>query len=322
VNELKRSVAILFGPIPSRRLGRSLGINNIPPKNCSYSCIYCQIGRTSSMNSRRETFFTPDQVFDEAAAKISELRRANERIDYLTFVPDGEPTLDMNLGSTIAKLKTFGIKIAVITNASLIWDRDVRRDLMNADWISLKIDSVDEEVWRKINRPHGSLYLNAIMEGAIEFSRDFRGTLVTETMLVREVNESSGLLQHTADFIRQLHPSKAYVLVPTRPPAEQWVLPPDEERLNVGYQTFNERIENVELLAASEGTDFAFTKDVERELLGILAVHPMRTEAVRDFLDKSETSWGLIERLIAERVIKEVRYSGRSHLLKALNVKG
>ncbi len=179
VGDGKRNPTFLFGPIPSRRLGRSLGINNIPPKVCSYSCVYCQIGLTNSMSYRRQSFFTPDDIFDEAAARIAELSRANERIDYLSFVPDGEPTLDINLGKTIDKLKKFGIKIAVITNASLIWDRDVRSGLMNADWVSLKIDSVDEEVWRKIDRPHGSLHLDAIMDGAIEFSRAFKGMLVT-----------------------------------------------------------------------------------------------------------------------------------------------
>ena len=321
VSETQQNAEIIFGPIPSRRLGRSLGVNNIPPKICSYSCVYCQIGLTNSMNPRRGTFFSSDRIFSEAAAKISALRRAGERIDFLSFVPDGEPTLDINLGKTIAKLKSFGIRIAVITNASLIRDRSVRDDLLDADWVSLKVDSVDEDVWRKIDRPHGSLRLDAILDGAIQFSSVFKGTLVTETMLVRGVNDSEGLLQRTADFIARLGPSIAYILAPTRPPAEAWVLPPDEEVLNVAYQIFSERIKNVELLAGGEGTDFTFTTDAERELLGILAVHPMRTEAVKDFLDKSKTSWGLIERLMTENVIREVSYSGHSYIMKTLNAK-
>ena len=148
---------IAFGPIPSRRLGRSLGINNIPPKVCSYSCVYCQVGITDSMSVHRRNFFPPEEIFDEVKNRVSQLRDADENIDYLSFVPDGEPTLDINLGRTIEKLKTFAIRIAVITNSSLLWDDTVKRDLMHADWICLKIDSVRNNIWHKINRPHTRL---------------------------------------------------------------------------------------------------------------------------------------------------------------------
>ena len=121
-----------------------LGINNIPPKICSYSCIYCQIGRTDSMSISRKEYYSPNQIFDEVGKKVTKLRNSNEQVDYLTFVPDGEPTLDINLGKEIELLKQLGIKIAVITNSSLLWDENVRKNLMNADWVSVKIDSVNE----------------------------------------------------------------------------------------------------------------------------------------------------------------------------------
>lgn len=307
---------IVFGPIPSRRLGRSLGINNIPPKICSYSCVYCQIGLTNSMSFRRQAFFPPDEISDEAAERISELRRANERIDYLSFVPDGEPTLDVNLGVTIEKLKKFCIKIAVITNASLIWDRGVRSDLMNADWVSLKIDSVDEQVWRKINRPHGSLHLDTIMDGAIGFSRSFKGTLVTETMLVRGMNDTEDSIRRTSGFIARLTPSKSYILVPTRPPAETWVESPDEGALNTAYQIFNDAAGNAELLAYDDGRNFTYSGNAEEELMGILAVHPMSEEAVREFLLKSDSQEDLLDKLLDNKVIKGVVYSGRRFYLR------
>ncbi len=297
-------------------------MNNIPPKLCSYSCAYCQIGLTDSMTVVRKRFYSPEEIYNEAALRISELERAGERIDYLTFVPDGEPTLDLNLGRTIEKLKVFGFKIAVITNATLIWDEDVRDDLMKADWASLKIDSVDEKVWRRIDRPHGTLKLDKILEGAGTFSNEFKGTLVSETMLVKGVNDSTDILKQTADFIATLNPYKAYILVATRPPAEKWVQPPDEERLNAAYQIFNERLTSVELLAHSEGTDFTFTSDAEKELLSILAVHPMSVKAVREFLDKSQTTWDLIERLVAEKAVRQVEYSGDLYLMKNLSKRG
>jgi len=159
---------IAFGPVPSRRLGRSLGINNIPPKVCTYSCVYCQLGRTIKMQVERRAFYEPEDILRDVQDKVEKAREAGESVDYLTFVPDGEPTLDINLGREIELLRPLGIKIAVITNSSLIWREDVREALMKADWVSLKMDSVREEVWRRINRPHGSLQLTSILDGALE----------------------------------------------------------------------------------------------------------------------------------------------------------
>ena len=130
---------IIFGPVPSRRLGRSLGINNIPFKNCSYSCIYCQLGPTRNLCHTRGSFYKPEEIRAAVLAKMEQVNNYSEKIDYLTFVADGEPTLDINLGKTIALLKKTGLKIAVISNASLIGNSAVQDDLRDADWVSLKI---------------------------------------------------------------------------------------------------------------------------------------------------------------------------------------
>ena len=134
---------IVFGPVPSRRLGQSLGVNNIPPKTCSYSCVYCQIGRTNRMQIERCEFYKPEDIFRQTGKKIKELKVKGEHLDYITYVADGEPTLDRNLGTEINLLKQFGVKIAVITNTSLLWIDEVKKDLMEADWVSLKIDATD-----------------------------------------------------------------------------------------------------------------------------------------------------------------------------------
>jgi wyosine [tRNA(Phe)-imidazoG37] synthetase (radical SAM superfamily) len=137
---------IVFGPIPSRRLGRSLGINNIPFKYCTYSCVYCQLGLTNSMTTLNRNFFSPDKIFEETEKRLEQLRISGEKVDYITFVPDGEPTLDINLGVDIDKLKTLGIKLAVITNSSLLIDKNIRNELMLADWVSLKIDTASPDI--------------------------------------------------------------------------------------------------------------------------------------------------------------------------------
>ena len=267
---------IIFGPVPSRRLGRSLGINNIPPKVCTYSCVYCQVGYTSKQLVNRREFYKPDVLLKETGEKIEKVRESGESVDYLTFVPDGEPTLDVNLGLEIELLKSYGIKIAVITNASLIWRADVREDLRKADWVSLKVDSSREAIWRKINRPHKTLQLASILNGMLEFAKVYGGELVTETMLVKDVNDDEDQVRAVVDFLVQLKPARAYLAIPTRPPAEKWVQYPPEERIVQAYQIFREKINCVEYLIGYEGNAFAFTGNAEDDLLSITAVHPMR----------------------------------------------
>ncbi|MEJ2104499.1 MAG: radical SAM protein [Ignavibacteriaceae bacterium] len=309
---------IVFGPIPSRRLGRSLGVNNIPPKICSYSCVYCQVGLTDSMSIERKEFYPPNEIFKEVSAKVKDLRGRGEKIDYISFVPDGEPTLDINLGKEISLLKPLGIKIAVITNSSLLNCENVRADLLQADWVSIKIDTVDEKIWHKIDRPYGKMSLQEPLIGIKTFTKDFKGILVTETMLVKGLNDGIESIKSTAEFIRKINPDTAYILVPTRPPAEELVKPPSEENLNIAYQIFNSRISNVELLTGKEGIDFSYSSDVEKELLSILAVHPMQLEAVEKYLFKAKADWTLIDALIQKDILKEVQYSGNKFLVRNL----
>jgi wyosine [tRNA(Phe)-imidazoG37] synthetase (radical SAM superfamily) len=310
---------ITFGPVPSRRLGRSLGVNNIPPKVCTYACVYCQLGRTIRLQVDRRAFYEPGEIFEAVQDKVKRAREIGETIDYFTFVPDGEPTLDVNLGREIELLKPLGIKIAVITNASLIWREDVREALMKADWVSLKVDSTREEVWRRINRPHGTLQLASILDGMLEFAKAYRGELATETMLVEGVNDSDDHVREVADFLARLKPARAYLAIPTRPPAEEWVRPPGEEVINRAYQTLSKRVDQVEYLIGYEGNAFAFTGSVEEDLLSITAVHPMREEAVSEFLARAGADWPIVRKLIAQDQLIEMEYDGRKFYMRKLD---
>jgi wyosine [tRNA(Phe)-imidazoG37] synthetase (radical SAM superfamily) len=251
------------------------------------------------MQVERRPFYEPDALIRVVQDHVTRARQAGESMDYLTFVPDGEPTLDIHLGREIDLLRSLGIKIAVITNASLIGREDVREELGRADWVSLKMDAVRADIWRRIDRPHGRLSLDAILEGALKFAGRFRGRLVTETMLVGGVNDGEDAIGELADFLARLKPAAAYLAVPTRPPAEPWVLPPSESALNRAYQILARRIPKVEYLIGYEGDAFAATGEPEADLLSITAVHPMREDAVRHFLIKSGAGWPLIERLLA-----------------------
>lgn len=313
---------IAFGPVPSRRLGRSLGINNIPPKVCTYSCVYCQLGRTIKMQVDRRVFYQPEEILKDVEEKIERAKEVGESIDYLTFVPDGEPTLDAHLGREIELLKPLGIKIAVITNASLIGREDVRENLMKADWVSLKVDSTREDVWRRINRPQGTLQLAPILDGMLEFAKAYRGELATETMLVDGVNDSKGHLKEVADFLTRLGSITAYLSIPTRPPAERWVQPPSEEVINRAYQILSKRLDQVEYLIGYEGNAFAFTGNAKEDLLSITAVHPMREEAVNEFLSRARADWPIVCELIGENQLVETTYGGKRFYMRKLRGEG
>ncbi len=310
---------IVFGPVPSRRLGRSMGINNIPPKICTYSCVYCQLGRTLNMQVERREFYSPEKILQNVKEKVRGAEDAGESIDYLTFVPDGEPTLDINLGKEIDELKQMGIKIAVITNSSLIWREDVRDELYKADWVSLKVDAVSEKIWHRIDRPHGRLRLDEIMEGMMIFSGSFGGELATETMLVQGINDDNEEMEKVADFVSELGTKKSYISIPTRPPGEEWVKAASEQAINNAYQIFEEKGIDAEYLIGYEGNAFAFTGNAEEDLLGIMSVHPMREDAVNEFLKKANAGREVVEKLLARDKIIELDYRGNRFYMRKLS---
>lgn len=309
---------IVFGPVPSRRLGRSLGINNIPPKICTYSCIYCQIGETFKMSSERSIFYSPEHIFESVKSKVKDTSNKRGIIEYLTFVPDGEPTLDKNLGKEIDLLKSLGAKIAIITNSSLLGLDDVRKDLYKADLVSVKVDSIDPDTWKKINRPHKSLDLEKIKSGLIEFSNNFKGILFTETMLIKDYNDTPIDLIKTASFINRLNPQKSFISVPIRPPAEKTVEIPNEEKINLAYQIFCENNLQTEILIGYEGNDFFYSGNVEEEILGITSVHPMRKDAIESYLRKAGVGFEIVIDMIEKNKIREINYKGHKYYLRKI----
>ncbi|MEJ2366285.1 MAG: radical SAM protein [Deltaproteobacteria bacterium] len=294
------------------------GIRSGSAKVCTYNCVYCQLGRTVRMKVERTPFYEPREIFAEARAKVEKARQIGLRIDYLTFVPDGEPTLDVNLGREIEMLRPLGIKVAVITNGSLISRKDVREELAQADWVSLKVDCVREEVWRRINRPQPALHLPAILQGMQDFAKFYKGELVTETILVRGINNNLGRLQAVARLIERLQPAKAYVSVPTRPPAEKWVETPDEKSVNEAYQIFSQHLKRVEYLIGYEGNDFALAGDPQENILSITAVHPMREEALRRVLAEADIDWSLVDGLVKEGKLVVLEYRGKVFYMRKL----
>jgi wyosine [tRNA(Phe)-imidazoG37] synthetase (radical SAM superfamily) len=309
----------VFGPVPSRRLGYSLGINHIPPKHCPYSCVYCQVGRTTHLEIDRREFYSFDRVLQAIETKIAECSKAGRVIDYLTLVPDGEPTLDLHLGKLIEGLKKFGIPIAVISNSSIINRQDVQEGLLHADWVSLKVDSVYENEWHTVNRPHQRLSLSAILDGMLTFRKIFHGELVTETMLISGLNDSETSILRLCDFLLDLRPVKSYLSIPTRPPAEHWVNPPTSESLQQILQLVSDRISFMDLLFETETGDFISTGNLAEDILSITAVHPLREEALHKMTTQAGADWSLVEDLITSREITSIQYRHERYYLRCLD---
>ena len=268
------------------------------------------------MQLDRREFYKRDKILEDLRIKIEKARAHDEVIDYLTYVPDGEPTLDVNLGREIEALGRFGIKTAVITNASLMWREDVRKALMGTDLVSVKIDAIREDAWRKVNRPHPGLKLKNILDGIRIFARDYPGDLITETMLVKDMNDGESQITDIARFIAEIDPVNAYLSIPTRPPADDRVQSPGEGIINRSYQLFSEYLDHVEYLIGYEGDAFACTGNVEEDLLSITAVHPMREDAVREFLKRSDTPWEMIDELITAGKLIKIDYTDRHFYLR------
>ena len=308
-----------FGPVPSRRFGQSLGLNTIRPKTCSYSCVYCQVGATNHLTVRRESHCDPGELRADTSHVLKRLHDRKERVDHITFVPDGEPTLDSGLGEQLRLLRPLGVPLAVITNASLLSRTDVRRDLALADRVSVKVDTVRHGSWRRINRPHGDLRLEQVLDGIMHFARDFPGELDTETMLVEGFNNSDDDILPLAAFLGQVKPARSYLSIPTRPPAVDDIQPASEDSLVRAYDTLAATVPHVELLTGFEGTGFAPTGEARTDLLAITAVHPMRADQVEALLERCGTTWDVVEWLVRQQHLAEVVYQGRTFYVRRFN---
>lgn len=314
--ESRAAPAIAFGPIPSRRLGKSLGVNNIPPKVCTFSCLYCQVGPTMDRSTEPRAFYPPERIADEVGAHVAAVRAQGETIDHLTFAPDGEPTLDIGLGESIRLLRPLDIPIAVISNGSLLWRRDVRARLAAADWVSVKVDSAVESTWRKVDRPHPDLDLGTVLDGVRQFASEFEGELVSETMLVEGINDGPDSIVSVGEFLSEIGLPVAYLSIPTRPTPYPTITAPDEETVTRAYGLLSEYVERVECLTGYEGDAFASTGNAAADLLAITAVHPMRTSAIQKLLDRSGAGWDLVERYVADGTLTVVDYRGERYYVR------
>ncbi len=209
----------VFGPVPSRRLGRSLGIDVIPPKTCSYDCVYCESGKTTHLTTDLREFVDPGRVIEDLDEYFGQHPGG---ADVLTFSSAGEPTLYEPLGELIALIrKRFrALPLIVLTNGSLLWKPEVRRALLSADRVVPSVDAVSDDVFKALNRPHPGLSNSVILEGIKTFRSEYRGRLHLEVMLVSGLNDTREELERIGRFVDEVGPDQVELNTVVRPPTD------------------------------------------------------------------------------------------------------
>jgi len=269
----------VFGPVPSRRLGRSLGIDPVPLKTCDFNCIYCQLGRTRHLETKRKAFFNVSDMVAEIATGLS--HSGTDSIDWITFVGSGETTLFSRLGSLIRYVKALtDVPVAVITNGSLLHIPHVRDELSVADAVLPSLDAGSEPLYRKINRPQRNLSFARQVAGLIEFRQVFNGNLWVEVMLLGGINDSPSDLRDISAVLKRVEPDEVHISTPTRPPAEPWVELPSRKSLERASAILGS-VAKV-LKPAHTDVESGIEDGLEGTILAITRRHPMReNELVR-----------------------------------------
>jgi wyosine [tRNA(Phe)-imidazoG37] synthetase (radical SAM superfamily) len=296
----------VFGPVPSRRLGQSLGIDPVPLKTCNWNCVYCQLGRTRPVTNERKNYFPPEDIINQVHEAL-ESHKPGE-IDWITFVGSGETTLHASLGYLIRQVKLLTLlPVAVITNGSLLYLPDVRQELAAADAVLPILDAGNVKLYRKINRPYPKITFNRLMDGLISFREEYQGKLWVEVMLVKDLNDTEQALKEIAAKLEGIQPDEVHILQPTRPPSEPWVKPPDEE----GLFRASAILGNVaRVISPATGSfDLGDNGSLVDAIIGIITRHPMKeTELVETLVQLSQNN--VIE------ILKELEKSGKAQVVE------
>ena len=282
-----------YGPVPSRRLGRSIGIDPLLPKTCNYQCVYCQLGKTTHFTNTRANFFSIEDIVADMEILISANRN---KFDFVTFVGSGEPTLYKDIGVLIQKAKDLTDKqVCVITNGSLLYINEVADALMKTDVVMPSLDAGNEKDFIKINRPHPGIKYDSMLQGLIDFKNRFSGYFWLEVMLVKGLNDTYEKLIEIKRKIDLIQPDRVDINVPIRPPTEDWVEIPND----VVYERIKEIFVDYSNINFPEKGTFEHSHgDFEEELLRIITRHPMREkQIIRTFSNSNFTEKIILQKL-------------------------
>ncbi len=269
----------IYGPVPSRRLRKSLGVDIIPFKVCSYDCIYCQLGHTTDKTINKKEFYKPSLILKE----LKEFLKQDIKADYITISGSGEPTLNSRLHEIISQIKLItDIPVAVITNGSLLWNEEVRYALEEADLVIPSMDAVTDEVFKKLNRPEKSLEISKVLEGLVKFSNGFNGKIYLEIMLVKGINDSDSEIHKMNEIIQKLRIDKIQLNTVVRPPSEKSAIFLD----NTEMSRIKEKLSTdtpVEVIAEFELKSKTYY-NIENEITNLLKRRPCTQEEIENAL--------------------------------------
>lgn len=280
----KSPAICIYGPVPSRRLGFSLGIDIIPSKTCSLDCIYCQLGPTTQKTVQRKEYVSWRKILSQIKSVLS----SGQRIDYLTFSGSGEPTLNLALGKLIREIKKItSIPVAVLTNSSLLSQKSVRKALMDADLVVPSLDASNQEVFTKINRPHPSLKAEQILEGLKKFRQEFKGSIWLEVMLVKGINDSPSHINTLKEVIKEINPEKVQLNTVLRPPSEKFARPLSLKELEKIKDALGE---NCEIIAEfKKKKQIPRAENLEAAILSMIRRRPVTLSDISTSLGKNRS---------------------------------
>jgi wyosine [tRNA(Phe)-imidazoG37] synthetase (radical SAM superfamily) len=272
-----RGFEYVYGPVASRRLGSSLGIDLVPFKICSYDCVYCQLGRTTSKTVKRKVYFDTKKILTEIQEKLT----AGLAPNFVTLAGSGEPTLNSDIGEIISQIKkSTDIPVAVLTNGSLLGLKDVQKDLSAADLVIPSLDAGDEYLFNYINRPHPGISFKNMLQGLVEFSRVFEGKLWLEIFLLGGVNAIRSEVDKLALCSEKIAAEKIQLNTVSRPPAEEFAYAVETERLNYFQDYFPGNVEIISENWTTETTSAGLSQTSDTAILELLKRRPCTVQGI------------------------------------------
>ncbi len=309
----------IYGPVPSRRLGISLGVDLVPLKVCNFNCIYCECGKSTRLTIERKEYYPVQDIIKE----IRDFLSKNPSPDYISFSGSGEPTLHSALGLILRTLKNEFpyLRLAVLTNGSLLFLEEVRQDLFAADVVLPSLDAATEEAFIRIDRPHPDVKVSAVIEGLIKFSREFKkiksgNELWLEVFIIDGINSDDYNIRKLKEAVLKIKPDKIQLNTLDRPGTEAWVKPAPHEVLERVKKKLN--LANVEIISKYKyRSDLkAYSKDIEGIILQTLIRRPSTVEDLTEILGEPVTEVRkyvdilLYEKKIKAEIISDLKHRG------------
>jgi wyosine [tRNA(Phe)-imidazoG37] synthetase (radical SAM superfamily) len=303
----------VYGPVPSRRLGLSLGVDILPFKTCTLDCAYCQLGSTGKTVVRRGSFFPPKDIL----AQVREALGSGQRVDVITFSGSGEPTLNRDIGRLIRAIKRMTrVPVVVLTNGTLLGRPDVRRDLAAADIVVPSLDAVPEGLFRRVNRPHSSLRSDRLIAGLVRFRKEFRGRIWLEVMLVKGVNDSPAHIRALKKAVELIDPDRVHLNTVVRPPADARARPLTPAAMDRVRRALGPRAEVVASFRERDRPPAAV--DLDRAILETVGRRPVTVEDISASLGRHRDEvLKALAALLREGEVRASPHGGRTYYARA-----